>query len=81
MKVRVFVREMGKKYEGGLWGSVPVEIEVLPRVGDHVAHQDCRELLRVDIVIVSTLRSKPHAIYVTKVDEKAVVEAAQKQKR
>ena len=78
MKTRILVRENGGAYEGGLLGSQPVDIELLPRLGDHVVHQTFRELLRVDIVVVAACKDPVHTIYVTKVDERSVVKDAEK---
>jgi hypothetical protein len=81
MRTRIFVRERGQKYDGGGLASVPVEMEILPRLGDHVAHPDERELLRVDVVVVSASKKNPHKLYVTKVSEEDVVKRAQMSKK
>ena len=73
MKVRIFVRESGKSFEGGHFGGKPVDFEAMPRVGDHVAHPDEKAWLRVDIVAIGCGPNPKHELYVTKVDQPHVV--------
>jgi hypothetical protein len=80
MRARIFVREPGKKYEGGHFGGKPVEFETLPRVGDHLSHPDVPEWLCVDIAVVSAAVESKYVFYVTKVKEPDVVKAAEARK-
>lgn len=74
MKAKIFAREPPKgKYEAGQ----TADFEVLPRVGDYVAHGGEGVWLRVDLVVIEPVPTHKHRLYGTWSDGPHIVHATE----